>query len=133
MSLAKELYPDFEPYGYRYYQPIINHFGTVLLQVDDEGHHGDSRILYRDKNDDQRFGLLIFGWGSCSGCDALQACSSLDEIDDLISVTKNDIKWASREELLLYIAEKQWELEFCWHAEETKKFIESAIKILSDQ
>lgn len=131
MSLAKDLYPDYKGYCVADYQPIIDHFGEVLLQVDDEDYQGDSRILYRDKNDDKKFGFLVFGWGSCGGCDALQACGSLEEIDQLILETKNDIKWSSKEELLVYLMEKDWELEFCWHREETKKFIADAIKILS--
>lgn len=75
---AKVLCPDFfraMQYceGPSSYQPIMDSFGNIILQVDDNDYQGDSRLLYRE---DDRIGFLQFGWGSCSGCDSLQACHS---------------------------------------------------------
>jgi len=72
------------------YEPIVKSFGDVLVQVDDEDYSGDTRVLLHK---DGRYGFLNFGWGSCSGCDGLQACSSYEEIDELIEELENDIKW----------------------------------------
>jgi hypothetical protein len=72
------------------YEPIVKSFGDVLVQVDDEDYSGDTRVLLHK---DGRYGFLNFGWGSCSGCDTLQACSSYKEIDVLIEELENNIKW----------------------------------------
>jgi len=67
------------------YQPIINYFGEVLIQEDDKDYQGDSYILYKN------YDLLIFGWGSCSGCDSLKACNSIEQLDSLIQQLKDSI------------------------------------------
>ena len=68
-------------FGFCDYRPMIDSFGyEILLQVDDKDYQGDSRLLFRDVS---RYGILIFGWGSCSGCDSLQACESLEDVEKL--------------------------------------------------
>lgn len=94
-SIAQSLYPDLvSDSGYFWgpgdYQPIVNHFGEVLAQVEAGEWQGDTFALLRK---DDRFGLFIFGWGSCSGCDALQACSTYEKIDELIEKLRASIKW----------------------------------------
>lgn len=133
MSRAAELYPDLSAdeafYGPGSYQPIINALGTVLLQVDDKDYQGDSRVLYGDAG---RYGVLIFGWGSCSGCDALQACTALGEVDELIAHIESSVKWFdSKSEAADYFANHDWEGDYCWHRHETRTFIERAKEILS--
>jgi hypothetical protein len=135
----REVYPDAlstdvdgEPYwwGAYDYDPLLKSFGyEILLKVDDNGYQGDSRLIFKDGD---RYGLLIFGWGSCSGCDALQACDSYEEIEELRQKLHNEIIWDTKEGLLKYIKEKDWELEWCWHYEETKRFVDEAIKLLSE-
>ena len=133
MKNAKELYPEywdeeqkegsfFGPYDY---DPIINEIGNVLIKIDDDDYQGDSRILYEK---DGKYGFLIFGWGSCSGCDSLQRCENIKEIQDLIDELVNDVKWFdSLEELQDYFSEKDWELEYSWHDQETKEFIDQVL------
>ena len=77
-------------YGPSDYNPIVRSFGEVLVQVDDSDYQGDTRVLLKK---DGRFGFLNFGWGSCSGCDALQSCSSFRDIETLIQGMERDIKW----------------------------------------
>ena len=72
------------------YTPIIESFGDVVVRVDDSGWTGDTYVLLR-KND--KLGILVFGWGSCSGCDALQACRTLEDRDNLIDHLERNIKW----------------------------------------
>ena len=88
---AKKLYPNFEEsYGESAYDPMVNAFGNVVIQVDDNGYQGDTRVLY---NNDGKIGYLIFGWGSCCVCDALQGCASLEEIQELCNELESDILW----------------------------------------
>ena len=111
------------------YQPMIDAFGEVAVQVDDCDYQGDTRVLY---DNDGSIGILIFGWGSCSGCDALQACTTMEEVQELCDFLQDSIKWFdSREDALAYVTEKDWELEWCWHSKETKEFIKEVTDYLS--
>lgn len=130
MKTAAELYPEYvqqeQEYGHFYgpgnYQPIIDSFGKVLLQVDDNDYQGDSRILYRIGN---RYGYLIFGWGSCSGCDALQGCDTIAHVDELIQRLHNSIvMFDTLEGLQQHFENKDWALDYSWHSEETKRFVD---------
>ena len=131
MATAIDLYPnqykedDDYHYGPYDYQPIINSFGEVLIQVDDNDYQGDTRVLLYGE---LGYGVLIFGWGSCSGCDSLQSCKSYEEIDDLIKDFNHDIKWfSSLEDCQLWAKNRDWELQYEWHCKETKEFVDKLI------
>jgi hypothetical protein len=135
---AREIYPgltDRFAYGPGDYSPIIESFGDVLLRVDDwdgvdsDISGGDSRILYRNGD---RYGILVFGWGSCSGCDALAGCGSLAEIDDLVEELAAKIEWGKIGEILGFLKEHDWEGDYSWSKEETRSFVAEAKAILSE-
>lgn len=42
---------------------------------------------------DPQFGFLTFGWGSCSGCDALQACETAKDYAELADQLRGSIQW----------------------------------------
>lgn len=129
-ELAKQLYQDGNrednPY-FGSYQPIVNHFGEVVLQVDTGDYQGDTHILYRKDN---LFGYLSFGWGSCSGCDALQACSSYEECGELIQHLEYSIKWETKEAMLRYFKEHDWDGDYTWYYDEFKEFVTQVIDYL---
>ncbi len=133
MKTAKELYADSVEYekthGYfptiTDYFPIIQNIGNVLVQVDDHDYQGDSRIIFEKDN---KFGFLIFGWGSCSGCDSLQACESIQDVQDLMDSLNEQVSWFdSLDELKSYFAKKDWSLDYCFHSAETKQFISEVL------
>lgn len=123
---AKEIYPYAQQDGWFDspwdYDPIIQSFGEVLISVRDDDYQGDTRVLLKE---DGQYGFLVVGWGSCSGCDALQAAESYEEIDSLIETLRNAIRWfSSIEEAKKYInATTERELEFYSHADEWKTFV----------
>lgn len=130
-SRARALYPEEEEGSWfcvSDYDPIIKSFGEVLVQVDDEDYSGDTRVLLR-KND--RYGFLIFGWGSCSGCDALQACNNFREVDELIDNLEGGIKWFDTlAEAQLYIAnDEEREGSYYCHDKEWKRFKSAALAV----
>lgn len=94
IAQAQALFPDCQKNGWFYapydYSPIIESFGRVLIRVDDDDYSGDTFALL---NKDGDIGFLQFGWGSCSGCDALQDCNSYKELGELIERLENGIKW----------------------------------------
>ena len=98
-SSAKELYPKgwgtSEDWPWPGYTPIINALGEVVCRVeipDCGGYHGDTQVLLHDKVSG-RYGYFLFGWGSCSGCDALLRCKSYEEVDELIDSISQSIRW----------------------------------------
>lgn len=106
IAIAKKIFPYCEDetgcFHYPYdYSPIYKSFGEVLLEDHDDNYQGDSRIILKNEN---RFGFLNFGWGSCSGCDALQGCNSYEELGVLIESLRLSIAWFdSLQELKDYI------------------------------
>ena len=134
MKKARDLYDadDNDPYFCVFdYQPILDAFGEILLQVDDADYQGDSRVLYRF--DDGTYGYLQFGWGSCSGCDALQACRNYDEVDELIADLYHSIKrFNDSQEALAFFLNHDWEGDYSWHQEEQIRFVNEAVKLLME-
>jgi hypothetical protein len=131
MKTAKELYPSGVNDSYLSlgdYQPILNSFGRILIQVDDDDYEGDSRVLYKK---DKQYGYLQFGWGSCSGCDALQACASYEEADELITNLFNSIKWfENKKEALIFFKTHDWGGDYSWNFREQKEFVDRVIELL---
>ena len=126
---VKTIYED-EPFGWYDYDPMIKAFGNVVIQVSDDGYQGDTRVLYNNKG---KIGHLIFGWGSCSGCDALQACESYDDLQELCNELENDIKWfVDAKEALVWFKSHDWQGDFIWHDENGMKYVEQTISYLSE-
>lgn len=123
-SPARLIFPDvdFDGVGHLHdYSPIIESFGDVLVQVDEDDYSGDSFVLLRKVD---QYGFLCFGWGSCCGCDALQACETVEHLDELINELQNDIKWFdSLAEAKTYIADDPLRRgSHYYHAEEWNEF-----------
>lgn len=134
MKPIEEVYPEHAAeteyfYGPGDYNPMLQSFGyEVLLQIDDRDYQGDSRLLFEDG---ERIGYLNFGWGSCSGCDSLQACNSMKDIDELRTKLHESIQWFdNRAAAAKWFHEHDWEGDYGWHEEEQKRFIEQARKLL---
>jgi len=119
----------FEGTSYWDYKPLLESMGhEIVLQVDDQDYQGDSRLLLKDGD---RYGLLIFGWGSCSGCDALQACDTLRQVDGLRRELYDSIIWKdSAAGMLSFIRDRDWLAQYSWHADETKEFVAKAVTML---
>jgi hypothetical protein len=119
----KEITKDF-----RNYEMIVDSFELgILIEVEDDDYQGDSFFLLRDH---EKYGILIFGWGSCSGCDPLdEICDSFKGSKFIEEMTKfrddmyDSIVWRSREEIVEYISEKNFNFEWYGHSEGGRKFI----------
>jgi hypothetical protein len=62
----------------------------TIVRVDEKDYQGDTWALLRGL---QGLGYLQFGWGSCSGCDALQSCNTPEEVMGLRDELYESIKW----------------------------------------
>lgn len=119
MKSAKELYGNES--WYTSYTPMLKEFGEIIIRVDEDGYQGDSYLIYKDGD---RYGYLSFGWGSCSGCDALQGCCSISEVQELMDKLYNDIKWFDSKVLLKeYFNTRDWTLEWSWYCSEFRDFL----------
>lgn len=119
MKTAREIYKEDE-YWYDY-QPMLEEFGNIILQCDEDNYQGDSYLVYEQNG---KYGYLTFGWGSCSGCDALQACLTIDEVQELIDTLYHKIKWFdSLNELKDYFKTKNWALCYEWSIAEFREFL----------
>jgi hypothetical protein len=130
---AQTIYPDcmvdgkFDSYNIHDYQPIIDAIGAVAIQWRESAYEGDTSVVFLDGG---RVGYLIFGWGSCSGCDALQAAKSLQELQAVIDGLVASVQWFdNRADFRLWVDEKDWEGQYCYradgfiaHLEEIKAF-----------
>lgn len=126
MKTAKEIYGDEPRYWYDY-QPMLDEFGNIVLQCDEDDYRGDSFIIYEK---DGKYGYLTFGWGSCSGCDALQACDTIDEVQELMDGLYSDIIWfESLEALKGFFETKDWSLCYEWHIYEFKEFLKCVAEL----
>lgn len=97
----------------------------IIHQVNQGAYEGETYVLIRDGD---RYGLLIFGWGSCSGCDALEACVTIEEATDLLLKLWNDIHWeSSSDDMLTYMSTKDWDLEWLGQEPAGRKFVTESI------
>jgi hypothetical protein len=109
-DLTVDEYGSLTGEGYGYDNLLASFDVPVVLKVDDNDYQGDSRLLLKDG---ERWGILTFGWGSCSGCDAYEACSGLADYVELRDQLWNDIHWeADASALLAYIDGKDWSLDY---------------------
>ncbi len=93
------------------YSDLIESFEhEVLCEAHEHDYQGDSIYLLRDGN---RIGYLRYGWGSCSGCDALQACDSVKDLTELRDRLYSDIEWFDSLQVAKENIEKQdWETSY---------------------
>jgi hypothetical protein len=132
---VKELFPDCEDtsWGRWYcsanYDDLVGDFGTILAEGRVGDYQGD--FLYLLRNGD-RFGYVCVGYGSCSGCDALEACESYENLQRLYEFIRDSVDWwDSREEALAYFTDKDWSTDYTYHyKEEQQQFVSAAIKAL---
>lgn len=128
MKDIREVYPEAADKDYFWgpcdYQPMLDSLGhDILVQVDQKDYQGDSWLLLRDS--DGRVGYLQFGWGSCSGCDALQASSSYEDLEMLRENISSGTQWfASAAQALVWFNTHDWELD--WASDDRGLFIERA-------
>lgn len=137
MKSIRNVYPGLDENIYftgpENYGPLIKSLDhKIILESHDDGenYHGDSYYFLHDTLGN-RYGVLIFGWGSCSGCDALQACDSYDEISELRDELANSIHWFdSLIKLNAYLATHDWEGDYSWKSEACGRFVRECKRIV---
>lgn len=125
---VKLAYPNFD-YCISNYNPMLEQFGEIIIQVDDNDYQGDSRLLYKKED---MYGYLQFGWGSCSGCDALQGCETYEDLQRLSDSLETSIQWKTLQEMKDFFDKHDWEGDYSWHESEQKLFIQKCKDYLNE-
>lgn len=115
---------------------MVSAFGQrLLVSVDEDGWQGDSYKLIADGDEPgQRYGVLIFGWGSCSGCDAFEGCSTVEDYQQLADSLQDSIKWFSdKEGLMKYAEEHDWKGDFVWHSSTFHDFFKQLLEFVESE
>jgi hypothetical protein len=119
---------EVEKYGPSY-DTLVSCFGEIVVAVADNDYQGDTRYLVRGA--DGRWGVVIVGWGSCSGCDALQACSKPKDYAELRDSIGAGATWFdTAAACATYLTDKDWEASYLREAE-TRDFVEQCLAALA--
>lgn len=91
----------------------MNSGRQVFVEESTPDDKGDSYIIVRDGD---RFGFLVFGWGSCPGCDAFEGAreeaNAEAALTELRESLVGSIVWKDNaEDMLAYLNEKDFEIE----------------------
>lgn len=120
------------------YQAVAEGLGwDTHLWADERDYQGDSWAIITSGDYNKTYGFLCFGWGSCSGCDALEDAQSDDEPERsqkmaaVATSLAGKVHWEeSQEDLWRWLAEKDFSTEFYDDKEEFKTFLCDALELL---
>lgn len=104
----------------------------VLAEADLGYYQGDWVGLVKNEAfsyDGQDYGVIVVGYGSCSGCDEWQATGDPAKRAELVAKLLRDAKWfAELDEAKAYVADPDRALEFYSHEDGWPAFVEAAQK-----
>jgi hypothetical protein len=101
----------------------------VAASVTERDYQGKIFVLLRDG---RRFGFLAVGFGSCSVCDALQACGTYDDLAELRDQLIRAVRWEeSAAGMAAYLRAHDWDVQWYGsHREEKTEFLRLAGEVL---
>ena len=123
MKKLKEFYTfkDYDDEGFLYETSKPNDYtdlfkildeSIVLVLTEECGHYqGDYYCLFLNKDTDE-YGYLCFGYGSCSGCDAFQACNGESDYQELAERLASEIIWKNKQEMYGFLHDRDWEGQY---------------------
>lgn len=131
---VRELFPNVKE-G-RYHAEGLPDYDSMLLKVCDEvvvseavgDWQGD--YLYVLRKGDQ-YAYKKIGYGSCSGCDALQAVETYEDLQKLFDeVTPTE--WESKAEVIEFLKKHDWEGDYFYRGDgpQVQKFVKAALTAL---
>lgn len=88
------------------YDPLVEALGESVVQVSSDDYQGITRILLKERVGG-RYCLYDYEWGSCSGCDFAQGCSTVEEFLEYANDAAESIQWKSVQEILSELFEME--------------------------
>lgn len=104
------------------YEDIINATGCDIIDSLRMGNYQGDILMIVTKN--YKFGILSTGYGSCSNCDKLQACKNHNDRAKLAKELYKKIIWKEPIEIIDYLQNKDWELEYYGRQKGLPEFID---------
>ena len=91
------------------YLDLVEAAGLMVLESESVGsYQGEEYVLVRDL-ESTKFGVLNYGYGSCSGCDLLEAAKSVKDLEDIRDGFRNAVElFDSPKDLLARIEDPKW-------------------------
>lgn len=118
------------------YEDLVDSLGyDVLVMGEDGDYQGDLYFLLRDEN---KFALLIFGCGSCSGCDELEANRSSDvdaQVRNFTAVRDDfgrNLVWLNSSEMIDRLSAETSKLQWYGHMKGFGAFRSQAMALLTE-
>ena len=116
-------------YGLYDYSPMLSEW-EILLSDSQGDYQGATMYLLRDA-DSGRYGLVTIAYGSCSGCDALQGCSTWADVESLREHIHEGIHWENPPSALsAWIHHRDWETQPAYYESEFARFMQEVSAFL---
>lgn len=118
---------------YEYYSPPMHYDQIVATQGEMLGNwtlgdwQGD--YVYLLQNED-KYAFTVIGYGSCSGCDALEGCENDEEFNELKDSIINGIVWGTKQDVYDYINNQEAN-RWYFHEEDWVGIRKEILEILS--
>ena len=120
---------DSPPYSDKpYYDDLVGELGDIIHSVRESGWQGDTWYILQSGD---RCGYLSVGWGSCSGCDALEGADTWEEVNELQDEFRGSIHWEDGPDgLLRWMQEHDWGGDYTASSRDHAIFIRDALELL---
>lgn len=114
---------------YSYDELVTSRGAEIIAAESDDDYQGDTYYLLKDGD---QFGYLVVGWGSCSGCDALEDAQdrSFAEVQELRDSLINDILWGAAAEILAHIEGRDEANDWYVRQQTYRRFKARALNVL---
>ena len=100
--------------------------GVERAEHSSDDYQGDTWVLYQRGDE---WGVLTYGWGSCSGCDAALSCMSWEDAAELINRLVDSIVWRTKDDMLAWLVDDDARAGE-WDYREGKPFRAKAFAVL---
>lgn len=116
------------------YRQIVEsmEMGEVRVWADFGSYQGDTFVLIRRNRVGTEWAYLSIGWGSCSGCDALESCDDLEELEELRKGIAESAHCLNTAEMLRYLQDDARTRDWSWHSGGWKQFRAAAVEELTN-
>lgn len=85
------------------YTSMVSSAGELISEWCIGDWQGDYVYLIKNKD---KYGFVVVGYGSCTGCDALQSCNNKKDVKALKESIISNIVWGTKEEISNYVFSK---------------------------
>ena len=101
-----------DDYSFSSYQALVESYGyEVLDSITLGSYQGDIVMVVGDMAG--KYGLLVTGYGSCSGCDALEGCGTdVERLEELRESLCFGVTFSTAAELIDLLDRRDWEGQY---------------------